>query len=125
MALVNHGYSEDGAKPNTTIELACRGGYVLSVDVGSMDQLSINERTRRKRFAVWCLWEEFGSLACGSRPWIVLCNEMKQLAVVAGDNGVLASAQFAGAPNDGVKHGLHIGRRTGDHAKNLASGRLL
>src|SRR5215472_2779080 len=90
-----------------------------------MDQVSISERTWRERLAAGRLWEESGRLVGGSRPWIVLCSEMKELPVVAGDNGVLASAQPTGAPNDGVKHGLHVGRRTGDHAQDLAGRRLL
>src|SRR2546422_513161 len=50
---------------------------------------------------------------------------MKELAVVARDDGVLAAAQPARASNDGVEDRLDVRRRARDHAEDFGRRRLL
>src|SRR5215470_5669905 len=50
---------------------------------------------------------------------------MHQLAVKELDVALHSVAQLYGGANDGVEHGLYIGRRATDNAKDLARGCLL
>src|SRR5262245_37269310 len=50
---------------------------------------------------------------------------MKELAVIARDDGVLAAAQPASASNNSVEDRLDVRGRARDHAQNVARRRLL
>src|SRR6266436_1176895 len=56
---------------------------------------------------------------------IVYAGDIDQVAVVAPDYPEDRTAQDAGVADDRVEHGLDIGRRARDHAKDLARRRLL
>jgi hypothetical protein len=91
------------------------------VDDYSIDECACRDRCLTARD----LWEESCRFVSGARPGIVLRGEMKELAVEARDDGVLAAAQPARASNDRVEHWLDVGRRARDDTKDLARRRLL
>src|SRR5207245_9521883 len=73
-------------------------------------------------------WGARGSLAQPLQPLlrdVVMRSQVYQLAVVAIDNSELAATETHRIGHDGVKHRLHISRRTGNHAQDLTRCRLL
>src|SRR5262249_16931118 len=60
----------------------------------------------------------------GRRPPKV-SGQVKQSSVEPKDGTELRVAELLGTPRDRLEHGLDIGRRTGDHAKDLARRGLL
>jgi hypothetical protein len=108
---VDHRHRDDSAEPDSLICFAHRRCQVLGLDVGNVDDGGIDQRTGRdRRLPAWDLGEESRGLVSGALAGIVLRGEMQQLAVVAGDDGVLAAAQPTGASHDGIEDWLHVGR---------------
>src|SRR5262245_4463121 len=55
----------------------------------------------------------------------MVCGQTHELAVVAHEDSAVAATESHRVTDDGPEHRLHIGRRAGDHAEDLAGCRLL
>src|SRR5262249_3572664 len=85
-----------------------------------MDDCRIDKGARKNRAPpARHLGEESRGQVSRARPWIVLRSQMKALAVVARDDGILAVAEPAGTPYNGVEDRLNVGGRARDDPQDL------
>ena len=110
-ALVDHRHGDNRSQPDTTMCLVRQRFQLLGLDIRNVDNCGIDERSRHDRcLTARGLWEKSRRFLSGARTWIVLRCEMKEFAVVARDDAVLAAAQPAGASHDDVENRLGVGR---------------
>src|SRR5215471_6296770 len=125
-ALVDHGHGENRSQPDPTILLARGQVQVFGLNIRHMDDCRIDKGARYNRAPpARHLGEESRGEISRARPWIVLRSQMKALAVVARDDGILAVAEPAGTPYDGVEDRLNVGGRARDDPQDLRGGCLL
>src|SRR5262245_42199574 len=125
-ALVDHRHTNDSSQPDPAIRFSHRWFQLLGVDVRNMDNRGIDKRARRhRRLTARDLWKEVRRRVSRAGSWIMLRGEVKEFAVEARDDGILAAAQPTGASNNGVEDRLDIRGRARDHTQNVARRCLL
>jgi hypothetical protein len=85
-------------------------GQFFVLYVGNVDDSVVRDRRcqyGRRHRTVWKPTRGFVSTA---RAWIVLRDEMKQLAVVARDDGVFVATEPTSTLRNDIKHGLQLVR---------------
>src|SRR5262249_4546509 len=91
------------------------------LEVGDLDRARLEHRSAPDRPAD----ERKRELSMALGDWTVMRDEGQPVAVDAEDRRVDRRAEAGGALGNRVEHGLDIRRRVGDHAQDLAGGRLL
>src|SRR4030095_13935044 len=92
------------------------------LSVGYLDERALQNRAANSQAAIGLHREyptEFLDTLGGQ---IVLGGEMKQRATQPDEGAEESGTQPHRALDDGVEHGLHVGRRATDDAQNLAGG---
>src|SRR5258708_23447378 len=114
LAFAHQRYHQDSTVAETSrVVLRLRKGISLrSQKVVDVDRLLFDNAMASSPFPI----DRQADLAHGDRSRVRTIIQV--VAVLEPDNGVVASAEFAGALDDRPKHRSNIGRRGGNHPEN-------